>query len=541
MNPNFKLRLILSLLGGIFMGLTPAPFGAWPLAWIALVPLWILIVKSQKSEKTFQFILYPLLWGIGYHGLALSWIIGLHPLTWLGIPWILSLAIALAAWVLFILWGSALVITWAVSSRTIFRFIYHPKSPISNALIRVLIGTSLWCIIEFIWSCGPFWWTSLSFTQSPHNLAILHLGQLSGPSTITAAIVVVNGLLTEAWIANELQNNYPKFPIRLHQALFSIVIALLLTFHLIGWGMKSQPLIEPKADALKVGIIQGNIPNQIKFTPEGLRRSLSAYTNGYRILAQHGVEAVLTPEGALSSLWNDPPPKNNPFYQAILEEGKVAWVGAHLRNKLGITNSLFTVTGTGKIESRYDKVHLVAFGEYIPFEQIFGGIIKALSAIGASQVPGLSNQIFETPFGRAIVGICYDSAFTRHFQRQAAAGGQFILTSSNNDPYSPAMQFQHHAQDILRAIETDRWAVRATNTGYSAIVDPHGRTKWISGTKTYEIHADTIYRRQTQTLYVRWGDWLTPLLLLLATLTVFRAVAIAFQWARFQSNRPTND
>jgi apolipoprotein N-acyltransferase len=80
------------------------------------------------------------------------------------------------------------------------------------------------------------------------------------------------------------------------------------------------------------------------------------------------------------------------------------------------------------------------------------------------------------------------------------------------------MPAQHHAQDVMRAIEGDRWAVRATNTGYSGIVDPHGRTKWISRLKTYELHTATIYRRQTQTLYVRWGDWLTPLLFILSAL-----------------------
>ena len=74
---------------------------------------------------------------------------------------------------------------------------------------------------------------------------------------------------------------------------------------------------------------------------------------------------------------------------------------------------------------------------------------------------------------------------------------------------------QHQAQDLMRAIETDRWAVRATNTGYSGIIDPHGTIVWRSQPKTYEIHADTIYRRSTKTLYVRWGDWLTPLLLAL--------------------------
>ena len=77
------------------------------------------------------------------------------------------------------------------------------------------------------------------------------------------------------------------------------------------------------------------------------------------------------------------------------------------------------------------------------------------------------------------------------------------------------MPAQHHALDIMRAIENDRWAVRATNTGYSAFVNPHGRTLWISGHNTYEIKAETIYKRQTQTLYVRWGDWLTSVLLVL--------------------------
>ncbi|MFB2834199.1 apolipoprotein N-acyltransferase [Floridanema evergladense] len=504
-----KLRLIISLVSGILMGMTAAPFGVWPLAWIALIPLWIFTVKSQKSEKSLYF--YAILWAIGYHGLTLSWILGLHPLTWLGIPWILSLAIAIGALLLFTIWGSALVTIWAISSRAIFQLIANNKSPIPNGLIRVLIGTTIWCVLEYIWSAGPFWWTSLSFTQSPHNLAILHLSQISGPNTINALIVAVNGLIAEALISRELQTK------SLYKGYLSFAIVLLITSHLVGWAIYNQPLNDRPNNALKVGIIQGNIANRIKFTPEGLRLSLIRYTNGYRNLAQQGVAAVLTPEGALSSQWSDPPSPKNPFYQAILDEKIVAWIGAHRRQGNSFTNSLFTVTGTGEIFSRYDKVNLVAFGEYVPFRDIFGRIFPQVSAVGSDQVPGVSNQVFDTPFGRAIVGICYDSAFTRHFQRQAALGGEFILTSSNNDPYNAAMQFQHHAQDVLRAIESDRWAVRATNTGYSAIVDPHGKTKWLSQTKTYQIHADTVYRRQTKTLYVRWGDWLTPLLLITST------------------------
>jgi apolipoprotein N-acyltransferase len=77
---------------------------------------------------------------------------------------------------------------------------------------------------------------------------------------------------------------------------------------------------------------------------------------------------------------------------------------------------------------------------------------------------------------------------------------------------------QHHAHDVMRAIESDRWAARATNTGYSGIVDPHGHTQWISERLTYATHLHQIYRRQTQTPYVRWGNGLLILLICISTL-----------------------
>ncbi|MFM9157444.1 MAG: apolipoprotein N-acyltransferase, partial [Dolichospermum sp.] len=66
-----------------------------------------------------------------------------------------------------------------------------------NPYLRVLIGTTLWCSLESLWSAGPLWWSSLAYTQSPYNLVILHLGQLSGPNTVTAVIVAFNGFIAE--------------------------------------------------------------------------------------------------------------------------------------------------------------------------------------------------------------------------------------------------------------------------------------------------------------------------------------------------------
>ncbi len=507
------------------MGLTPAPVEAWPLAWIALVPLWFLVARGQGVR---QCALYGLVWGIGYHGLALFWITGIHPMTWMGVPWLASLAIAIFCLTFITLWGAILVALWAACLVWIFGLgFWIQQKPGFLSLVRVLIGTALWCGLEALWSAGPLWWTSLSYTQSPHNLIILHLGQLSGPSTVTAMIVAVNGLMGEAW--NNYSHNRDAKELnvrrlnveRLHlqpstlqsATLMGIAAAVLIASHLMGWALYSRPLVQPTQTALKVGIIQGNVPNEIKLYSQGWRRALKGYTTGYQTLADQGVEAVLTPEGAFPFFWTRMVQDQNPFYLAVLDKDIVAWVGAFGEQGRSYTNSLFTIRGNGETFSRYDKVKLVPLGEYIPFEQVLGALIDRLSPLEAHQVAGSPKQHLETPFGRAIASICYESAFAQHFRRQAAHGGQFILSASNDAHYSASMPAQHHAQDVMRAIETDRWAVRATNTGYSAIVNPHGKTLWISGINTYEIHADTIYRRQTQTLYVRWGDWLTPVLL----------------------------
>ena len=539
----------IAFFSGILMALTTAPVNAWLLAWVALVPLWILVVSYEKplqevkQPKFFllpaSFFLLPSLWGIGYHGLALSWIMGIHPMTWLGVPWLPSLAIALFCWAFITLWGAALVAVWAwlfaiaisqisgtgilpvisqkINGTGILPVIFQKISGTGILpVIRVLIGTALWCALESLWSTGSLWWTSLSYTQSPHNLAILHLGQLSGPSAVTAAIVAVNGLIAEAFIEGRRKKEEGR---RKNWMAYILPASLCLVLHIAGWSLYNRPLNQEAATALKIGIIQGNIPNEIKFDSGGWGRALEGYTTGYKQLADRKVDAVLIPETALPFIWTNEYQRSTlSFYQAILDRGVVAWVGGFGQQENSITNSLLAIDRTGEIIGRYDKLKLVPLGEYIPFYEILGGIINRLSPLDAHLVPGNSQQLFDTPFGRAIVGICYDSAFAENFRYQAAKGGEFMLTASNNAHYKPPMLAQHHALDVMRAIETDRWAVIATNTGYSAFVNPRGETVWKSEINTYEVRDATIYRRQTRTLYVRWGDWLTPVLLVLAGL-----------------------
>lgn len=552
------------------MALAASPLNGWWLAWVALVPLWALVLGRGEKEPHKPFAV-PFAWGVGYHGLALSWIMGLHPLTWLGVPWLASVAIALFCWGFITCWGSALVVIWAL----VMRFI-TPRLPKVGGIVffRVLLGTAFWCGLESLWSLTPLNWTSLSYTQSPGNLVILHLGQLSGPMTVTAVIVAFNGLLAEAWIAKEQKKDERKkkkeerqeigdraektgdrsnfflvipsfnrsigslapfnlfpFPLRQNPTPYSLLptphflllIALLLfiSSHLIGYVLYCQPLAQPEAMALKIGLVQGNVPTRIKLSGEGIRRAFRGYVGGYEALADQGVDGVLTPEGALPVLWE---PGQNPFRRAVRNRGIPAWLGVFVRQDGRITQSLLSIAGNGDVVGRYNKMKLVPLGEYTPFREILGGLINRLSPIQSEMQPGNSAQRFNTPFGLAIASICYESAFPELFRAQAADGGEFILTASNLDPYGEGLMAQHQAQDLMRAIETDRWAVRATNTGYSGLIDPHGQVHWQSQPRTYQIHVGTIYRRQSKTLYVRWGNWLT---LLLLTLT---ALFLGLQW-----------
>lgn len=499
--------LFAALLGGILMGMTPAPINTWYFAWVALVPLWILILNSERSSLN-STILLAVAWGCGYHGLALFWITGIHPMTWMGVSWIASFLIALFCWIFITFWGVLLVVAWSIIMYFIGNLKFRKKINFIDSSLRVIIGVALWCGLEAIWSRGSLWWTSLSYTQSPANLAILQLSQISGSATIVAAIVTVNGAIAEILV-------YLKDSRRSIWATISwlfLPLALYFAFYLLGFQLYSLPLKDMPENAIKIGLIQGNIPNEIKLYPAGWGKAIEGYTSGYKTLSKLGVDIILTPETALPFPWQEII-QNSSFYTAILEGKTVALVGAFGKQNRSLTNSLFAVSSNGLVLSQYDKVNLVPLGEYIPLEKFLGKFIGRLSPLDAHLAAGNYHQKFDTPFGRAIVGICYDSAFSQHFRRQTVAGGEFIVTAANNAHYSQAMPAQHHAQDILRAIETNRWLARATNTGYSAIVNPKGETIWISGINTYELHEDTIYRRRTQTLYVKWGDWLTLVLI----------------------------
>jgi apolipoprotein N-acyltransferase len=521
-SPQGLPNLLPVVLGGVLMGLCPAPVNAWPLAWLALAPLWWTVLAPGQPPQPRQAFGLGLAWSLTYHGMVLSWITALHPLTWMGVPWLGSVAIAAFAWGFITLLGGVTFGVWAllVHLAAVRWTLSMPQ--------RLLLGTALWCSLETLLSWGPLHWPTLAYTQSPGNGWMLHIGQLSGPMGITAAVVLINGCWAAAWCAYQTRlagstgstRPVPSSRKRMigWRGWVGLGLGVWVGLQGLGGWLHHHGAADDPNQALPIGLIQGNVPTRVKLTPAGIRQAIQGYAEGYRTLVQQGAAAVLTPEGALPELWTDAYQRRNPIYQAVLEQGRILWLGTFRPTRTpdgpGLTQSLITLDGNAQVISQYDKIKLVPLGEYIPLQSLLGGVISRLSPVEGSLLPGRSRAGLATPFGRAIVGICYESAYSDLFQQQAAAGGEWIMTASNNDPYPLRMMAQHHAQDVMRAIETDRWAARVTNTGISGVVTPRGQTAWLAPAHTYVTHLHTLYRRQTRTPYVRWGDWLTPLLLI---------------------------
>ncbi|MGF1535509.1 MAG: apolipoprotein N-acyltransferase, partial [Elainellaceae cyanobacterium] len=422
-----KAPLGLAIIGGLSMGVTVAPVGAWPLAWVALAPLWIVVCSSDKlrsaGARTMRSAAgYGFVWGLLYGGIVVHWLWFLHPLTWMGVPWLASLAIAAFCWGIVAITGGLWIGAWAACFALLSRAAGHQRSTWAVTQ-RLLLGTALWAGLDMIMRQGILYWPSLALTQSPVNLVALHLSRLSGPTTLSVAIVAVNGLLAEAWLqarwmrldakgvpqreSTQFHGLNPSKGLKGSEAvrpkhLIAAALGVLIGVH--GLGLLILHLPTPSGVPLTVGIIQGNIPTRIKLFGEGIRRALQGYTQGYETLAAKGAEVVVLPEGALPFRWRQErePEVRNPLAAAIHDRGVTALVGTFALREGKLTQSLLAVEGDGTIAGRYDKLKLVPLGEYIPLQDTLGKLVGRLSPVQSDMLPGSSRQTFMAGFGQAI-------------------------------------------------------------------------------------------------------------------------------------------
>jgi apolipoprotein N-acyltransferase len=172
-----------------------------------------------------------------------------------------------------------------------------------------------------------------------------------------------------------------------------------------------------------------------------------------------------------------------------------------------VFNSAALISPSGNWSGRYDKVHLVPFGEYLPFPKLFafaGGLTKEVGEFtpGTSRAPLAAGSI---PLG---IFICYESVFPDDVRQFANNGAQVFVNLSNDGWYGDSGAYaQHLNQTRMRAIENDRWILSSTDTGVTAAIDPYGRVVARMARKERGAMVAPYALTSVTTFYTRHGDW----------------------------------
>ncbi len=186
-----------------------------------------------------------------------------------------------------------------------------------------------------------------------------------------------------------------------------------------------------------------------------------------------------------------------------------------------VFNSAVLVSPEGDWISRYDKVHLVPFGEYLPFQKVFafaGGLTKEVGDFNA----GTSREPLDAVGVKLGVFICYESIFPDEVRQFARNGAQVLVNISNDGWYGDSGAYaQHLNQSRMRAIENDRWLLLDTNTGVTASVDPDGRIVARLPRKTRATLVAPYALSDVKTFYARHGDWFAFLCAIISAVMLF--------------------
>ncbi len=302
-------------------------------------------------------------------------------------------------------------------------------------------------------------------------------------------------------------------------------IGLILIVSIWG-GLRLRADELTHGQSIKVGLIQGNIPQEDKWNPARADMILDRYLQLSRQAVENGAQFLIWPEAS------------TPFYFEEEPEGEIVRrLVRDLRTPLLLGsdeieqgdsprtyNSAFMLDPAGATAAVYRKMHLVPFGEYVPFQRVLffvGPLVEAVSAFS----PGTRVTMMPVEGHMVSTAICYEVTYPA-LQREAVRQGSEMLTTITNDAWygESSAAFQHFEMAAMRAIEQGRYLVRSANTGISGIIDPYGRV--LIQTNLFETAAVVGEARfvQARTVYATIGD----LAAYLSAAVVVVALAVAF-------------
>jgi len=371
---------------------------------------------------------------------------------------------------------------------------------------RALVAAPfLWVAVELARTrITAFPWELLGYSQTA-NFALTRIATLTGVYGLSFEILLVNSVFAAAFLASRGPRK------RLLAA--ACVAAVILQ---AGQWLAPPPVTADRTALL----VQPNIP-----ILEGARWTKDYFQETLRDLTK----VSLHPPGEKAGehfdfiVWPESPSPfytNDPLFQGAVSElarRSGTWVvaGSIGINNLtqtaggseGIFNSAALVSPQGAWMGRYDKVHLVPFGEYLPFPQLFafaGGLTKE---VGEFQ-RGTSHAGLDAGAQRLGTFICYESIFPDEVRQGPLQGAQVLVNISNDGWYGDSGAWKQHLQQTeMRAIENDRWLLSATNTGKTASIDPFGRIAASTDRKIRTALVAPYALVSGTTFYTRHGDW----------------------------------
>lgn len=385
--------------------------------------------------------------------------------------------------------------------------LYHGAFGLITCLLgRKSLRTAL-VLAPFVWVAvelartriSGFPWDLLGITQVD-NIPLARIARFTGVYGISFEIMIVNTAFAAALLVQ--RRRQPSLWIATLAAAFVLQIARWTPF----------PTIPGDHSAV---LVQENVPilDSSDWTRQYYEATFSDLTNlslnppG----AKGHADLIVWPESPAPFYGNDPGFRNGlgriaSTAQSWVVAGSIGTVGNDRNQEL--FNSAVLVDPSGAIAGRYDKVHLVPFGEYLPFPSLLsfaGGLTKEVGAF----TPGQSRTPLNAGQQKLGIFICYESIFPNEVRRFANSGAQVFVNISNDGWYGDSGAYaQHLKQARMRAIENDRWLLRATNTGVTAAIDPYGRVAQQAPRKVRTALVVSYSLIDGTTFYTRHGDWL---------------------------------
>lgn len=452
---RFKHPYLFAFLAGLMMVLGFSPFNIWPIGFLIPALLFLLQEKTLKTHATSLVAAHPskafligLAFGCGIFGAGTSWIY-------------VSLSRYGGGPFLALLCTLAFVLILALFPALQFYLMARCFSRYTRTLKLLVIYPSLWLLFEFLRSTifTGFPWLLLGYTQTFTLLA--GFAKIGSVFLISWLSVFVGGLLLLIFSPPKQVKNHLKI----------IYCCGLLGLFTGGYILRQHQFTRPLGKPLQVALVQGNIPDTAKWSTSSLQQIMRTYANLTTPVLNTAL--IVWPENSIPEF-----PQNIMRFIAALDQDthlfKSALVfGLPIENP--VNQHYFNgALALGDANGMYLKQHLVPFGEYLPFanwlQHFYDYFNIPMSSFSAGPANHIPMQIHGLPVS---VFICYESAYPLLFRQASQAA--YIITLTDDGWFGHSLGiYQHEEMEAMRAIETGRPILRATNTGITSIIDQNG-------------------------------------------------------------------